>query len=148
VDCGTVVNPDTVVAQIESGVIYGVSGALWGEITIKNGRVERSNFSDSRILRMSEGPPIEVHLIRNFEPPGGIGRAADGSLHEVQSSGSTQLRVWPASANTLVLVVAVGADGDNHRGEERTGPRGTVRDESIGLARRCQRRWRSRGVVG
>ena len=73
VDCGTVVNPDTVVAQIEGGVIYGLSGALWGEITVRNGRVEQSNFSDYRVLRMNEAPPIEVHLIRNFEAPGGIG---------------------------------------------------------------------------
>jgi isoquinoline 1-oxidoreductase beta subunit len=73
VDCGTIVNPDTVTAQIESGVIYGISGALWGEITLKQGRVEQSNFQNYRVLRMSEAPPIEVHLIRNFEAPGGIG---------------------------------------------------------------------------
>jgi isoquinoline 1-oxidoreductase subunit beta len=73
VDCGTIVNPDTVAAQIESGVVYGISGALWGEITVKNGRVEQSNFTDYRVLRMSEVPSIEVHLIRNFEAPGGIG---------------------------------------------------------------------------
>jgi len=54
VDCGTIVNPDIVTAQIESGVIYGISGALWGEITLKNGRVEQSNFSDDRVLRMNE----------------------------------------------------------------------------------------------
>lgn len=73
VDCGTIVNPDTVVAQIEGGVIYGISGALWGEITLKNGRVEQSNFTDYRVLRMSEAPPIEVYLVRNLENPGGIG---------------------------------------------------------------------------
>jgi len=73
VDCGTVVNPDTVVAQIEGGVIYGISGALWGEITVRNGRVEQSNFSDYRVLRMNEAPRIDVHVIRNFEAPGGIG---------------------------------------------------------------------------
>jgi isoquinoline 1-oxidoreductase beta subunit len=73
VDCGTIVNPDTVTAQIESGVVYGISGALWGEITLKDGRVEQSNFSDYRVLRMNETPPIEVHLVRNREAPGGIG---------------------------------------------------------------------------
>ena len=73
VDCGTVINPDTVVAQMESGVIFGISGALWGEVTLKNGRVEQSNFNNYRVLRMNETPRIEVHLVRNYEAPGGIG---------------------------------------------------------------------------
>jgi len=73
VDCGTVINPDIVKAQIESGVNFGVSAALWGEITLKNGRVEQSNFHNYRVLRMSEAPAIEVHLVRNNEAPGGIG---------------------------------------------------------------------------
>jgi isoquinoline 1-oxidoreductase beta subunit len=73
VDCGTIVNPDTVVAQMESGVVFGISGALWGEVTLKDGRVEQSNFDNYRVLRMNETPPIEVHLVRNFEAPGGMG---------------------------------------------------------------------------
>ncbi len=73
VDGGTIINPDTVTAQIESGVVFGIGGALWGEITLKNGRVEQSNFHDYRVLRMNETPPIEVHLVRNLESPGGIG---------------------------------------------------------------------------
>jgi len=73
VDCGTVINPDTVTAQIEGGVNFGVSAALWGEITLKNGRVEQSNFHNYRVLRMNEAPTIEVHLVRNLEAPGGVG---------------------------------------------------------------------------
>jgi len=73
VDCGTVVNPDIVKAQIEGGVVFGIGGALWGEITLKNGRVEQSNFNNYRVLRMNEAPPIDVHLVRNGEAPGGIG---------------------------------------------------------------------------
>ena len=73
VDCGTIVNPDIVKAQIESGVVYGISAALWGEVTLKNGRVEQSNFHNYRVLRMNETPPIDVHLVRNGEAPGGIG---------------------------------------------------------------------------
>jgi isoquinoline 1-oxidoreductase subunit beta len=73
VDCGTVVNPDIVKAQIEGGVIFGISGALFGEVTLKNGRVEQSNFNDYRVLRMNEAPAIDVHLVRNAEAPGGIG---------------------------------------------------------------------------
>ena len=73
VDCGRIVNPDIVRAQIESGVVYGISAALWGEVTLKNGRVEQSNFHNYRVLRMNETPPIDVHLVRNGEAPGGIG---------------------------------------------------------------------------
>src|SRR6202022_3388962 len=73
VDCGTVVNPDTVKAQIEGGIIFGISGALGGEVTLQNGRVQQSNFHDVRVLRINEAPSIEVHLVRNLEAPGGIG---------------------------------------------------------------------------
>src|SRR2546425_5442540 len=73
VDCGSIVNPDIVKAQIESGVVYGISHALWGEVTLKNGRVEQSNFHNYRVLRMNEAPRIDVHLVRNSEAPGGIG---------------------------------------------------------------------------
>jgi CO/xanthine dehydrogenase Mo-binding subunit len=73
VDCGSIINPDTVKAQIEGGIVFGMSGALWGEITLKNGRVEQSNFHEYRVARMNETPPIEVYLVRNLEAPGGIG---------------------------------------------------------------------------
>jgi isoquinoline 1-oxidoreductase beta subunit len=76
VDCGTIINPDTVTAQVESGIVFGISGALWGEITLKNGRVEQSNFHDYRVLRMNEAPRVEVYLVRNFEAPGGMGEPA------------------------------------------------------------------------
>jgi isoquinoline 1-oxidoreductase beta subunit len=73
VDCGSVVNPDTVQAQIEGAVIFGISAALYGRITLKGGRVEQSNFHDYRVLRMSEVPAIETYIVRNTENPGGIG---------------------------------------------------------------------------
>jgi CO/xanthine dehydrogenase Mo-binding subunit len=72
-DCGAVVNPDTIAAQIEGGIIFGISAALWGEITLKNGRVEQNNFNDYRVLRINETPLIEVHLVKSIEAPGGIG---------------------------------------------------------------------------
>jgi isoquinoline 1-oxidoreductase beta subunit len=72
-DCGMVVNPDTIEAQIEGGIIFGISAALWGEITLKNGRVEQNNFNDYRVLRINETPLIEVHLVKSTEAPGGIG---------------------------------------------------------------------------
>ena len=73
VDCGQIVNPDTIVAQIEGGIIFGISAALWGEITLKDGRVEQHNFNDYRVLRINEAPLIEVHLVKSTEAPGGIG---------------------------------------------------------------------------
>jgi isoquinoline 1-oxidoreductase beta subunit len=73
VDCGSVVNPDTVRAQVQGAVIFGISAALFGEITLKNGRVEQTNFHTYRVLRMNEAPAIEVHIVQNTEPPGGLG---------------------------------------------------------------------------
>jgi isoquinoline 1-oxidoreductase subunit beta len=80
VDCGTVVNPDIVKAQMESGIVFGITAALWGEITIKSGRVEQHNFHDYRMLRMSETPTVEVHLVRNAEPPGGVGEPGTSAV--------------------------------------------------------------------
>jgi isoquinoline 1-oxidoreductase beta subunit len=73
VDTGIVVNPDTVVAQLQGGLIFGLTAALYGKITIAKGRVQQSNFNDYRMLRMNEAPQIEVHLIKSGEAPGGIG---------------------------------------------------------------------------
>jgi isoquinoline 1-oxidoreductase subunit beta len=73
VDTGIAVNPDTIVAQLEGGLIFGLTAALYGEITIDKGRVQQSNFHDYRMLRIDQVPKIEVHLIKSGEPPGGIG---------------------------------------------------------------------------
>jgi isoquinoline 1-oxidoreductase subunit beta len=80
VDCGTVVNPDTVQAQIQSGIIFGTTAALYGEITLKNGRVEQSNFDSYQMLRMNEAPVIEVHVVPSSEPPGGLGEAGTSGI--------------------------------------------------------------------
>jgi isoquinoline 1-oxidoreductase subunit beta len=73
VDTGIPVNPDTIMAQLEGGLIFGLTAALYGEITIDKGRVQQSNFHDYRMLRIDQVPKIEVHLIKNGEFPGGIG---------------------------------------------------------------------------
>ena len=73
VDTGIAVNPDTIVAQLQGGLIFGLTAALWGEVTIEEGRVQQSNFNDYRMLRIDEAPPIEVHVIKSGERPGGIG---------------------------------------------------------------------------
>jgi isoquinoline 1-oxidoreductase beta subunit len=79
-DCGMVVNPDTVRAQVESAVVFGISGALWGDITFRNGRVEQSNFHDYRVLRMHETPVIETHIVASNEAPGGMGEPGTSAL--------------------------------------------------------------------
>ena len=73
VDCGIVVNPDIVVAQLESAIIYGLTATLYGDIHIEAGRIQQSNFHDYPLLRHAESPNIEVHLINITEPPGGVG---------------------------------------------------------------------------
>jgi len=80
VDCGTVVNPDIVKAQMESGIVFGITGALWGEITIKDGRVEQHNFHDYRMLRLSEAPVVDVHLVTSTEAPGGVGEPGTSAV--------------------------------------------------------------------
>lgn len=76
VDCGRVINPDTVKAQIEGSVVYGLSAALKGAITIQGGRVEQSNFHDYPQLRMDEMPEVEVHLVMSTDSPHGAGEPA------------------------------------------------------------------------
>ena len=88
VDCGVVVNPDIVKAQIESGIVFGLSAALWGQVTLKNGRVEQSNFPDYRVMRLNETPVIDVHLIQSSAAPGGIGEPGTAG-------------VFPAVANAI-----------------------------------------------
>ena len=80
VDCGTAVNPDTVRAQIQSAVMFGVTAALFGEISIKDGRVEQANFDTYPILRINEAPVVEVHIIESSEPPGGMGEAGTSAI--------------------------------------------------------------------
>jgi isoquinoline 1-oxidoreductase beta subunit len=73
VDCGQVVNPNTVEAQIAGAMVYGLTAALWGEITIDKGRVQQGNFDTYRMLRMAEMPEVEVHIVPSTEAPGGVG---------------------------------------------------------------------------
>lgn len=80
VDCGMVVNPNTVEAQVQGGIIFGITAALYSEITIKDGRVEQSNFTDYRMLRIHETPPVEVHIVKSTEAPGGIGEPGTAAL--------------------------------------------------------------------
>ena len=72
-DCGQMVNPDTVRAQVESAILWGLSATLWGEITVEHGRTVQSNFDNYRVARMGDTPIIDVHLVENHETPSGVG---------------------------------------------------------------------------
>jgi isoquinoline 1-oxidoreductase subunit beta len=105
-DCGTVINPDTVQAQIQSGVMFGVTAALYGEITLKNGRVEQANFDTYQMLRINEAPAIEVHVVKSTEPPGGMGEAGTSGIvpaigNAVFAATGKRLRKMPIDSNAL-----------------------------------------------
>jgi isoquinoline 1-oxidoreductase subunit beta len=106
VDCGTVVNPDTVQAQVQSAVMFGATAALYGAITLKDGRVVQSNFHDYRPLRMNEAPAVEVHIVRNSEPPGGMGEAGTSCVvpavtNAIFAATGKRLRKLPVDASAL-----------------------------------------------
>jgi isoquinoline 1-oxidoreductase subunit beta len=106
VDCGTVVNPDTVRAQIQSAIMFGVTAALHGEITLKNGRVQQSNFDTYQMLRMNEAPTVEVHIVPSSELPGGMGEAGTSAIvpavaNAVFAATGKRLRKLPIDAAQL-----------------------------------------------
>ena len=107
VDCGSTVNPDTVQAQIQGGLILGLGTALYDEITLADGAVQQSNFHDYRTLRMNEAPMIEVYHIRNEEAPGGIGEtgtaaAAPALGNAIFAASGKRLRRLPFGTGQLV----------------------------------------------
>lgn len=109
VDCGIVVNPDTVEAQLQSGIIFGLTAALSGEIGIENGRVMQSNFHDYPALRINEVPDIEVHLIKSAEPVGGVGEIgvppiAPAVANAVFAATGKRVRKLPIRLDELVSV--------------------------------------------
>jgi isoquinoline 1-oxidoreductase subunit beta len=106
VDAGVVVNPDTVQAQVQSAVIFGISGALYGQATLSNGRIEQSNFHDVRVLRINEAPLIETHLVQSTEAPGGMGEAATSALapavtNAIHAATGKRLRKLPVDPSQL-----------------------------------------------
>lgn len=106
VDCGITVNPDTVKQQIEGGIIFGLSAALFNEITIEDGRVKQSNFNDYRMLRIDEAPVIEVYLVKSTEAPGGIGEpgtagAAAALGNAILAATGKRIRKLPVNRHDL-----------------------------------------------
>jgi isoquinoline 1-oxidoreductase beta subunit len=106
VDCGTVVNPDTVQAQIQSAINFGITAALHGEVTVKDGRVEQANFDTYQMLRINEAPTIEVHIVQSREPPGGMGEAGTSAIvpavtNAIFAATGKRLRKLPIDTSAL-----------------------------------------------
>lgn len=79
-DCGQTINPDMIAAQVEGGIVFGLSAALYGDITIENGQTQQSNFNNYPVLRINEMPRVEVHIVPNHESPGGVGEPTVPSI--------------------------------------------------------------------
>jgi isoquinoline 1-oxidoreductase beta subunit len=106
-DCGLVINPDTVRAQIEGGIIFGLTAALKTEITLKDGRVEQGNFDDYQMLRIFESPEIEVHIVPSGENPTGVGEpgvppVAPALANAIFAATGKRVRRLPIRASDLV----------------------------------------------
>jgi isoquinoline 1-oxidoreductase beta subunit len=100
VDCGMTVNPEIIRRQIEGAIVYGLSAALYGKITFKDGRVEQGNFHQYPVLRMNEMPKVEVHIVQSSEGPGGIGEpgtppAAPALTNAIFAATGKRIRTLP-----------------------------------------------------
>jgi len=105
-DCGIAVNPETIAAQVEGGTLFGLTAALYGAITLKNGRVEQRNFNDYRPLRMNEAPVVETYLIKSAESPGGFGEAPTAAVAPAVTNAifaATGIRIRTLPVNTALL---------------------------------------------
>ncbi len=102
IDCGSVVNPNTVRAQMESGIIFGLSAALFGEITLEDGAVEQSNYTDYEMVKLRHAPEIDVHIIESTELPGGVGEPGTPPVYPalanaIFSASGKRIRSMPIS---------------------------------------------------
>jgi len=105
-DLGKMVNPNIVRQQLESSIIFGLGAVLYGEITLKDGRVEQTNFDTYQMLRMNEAPAIEVHIVQNAEPPGGMGECGTSCIvpavaNAIFAATGKRLRKMPVDATAL-----------------------------------------------
>lgn len=106
-DCGIAVNASSIEAQIQGGLLFGLSAALFSEITLREGAIEQSNFHDYRMLRINESPPVEVHTIKSGEAPGGLGEvgtaiAAPALANAIFAATGVRLRALPVNRALLV----------------------------------------------
>lgn len=106
VDCGIAINPDGVVAQVQGGTIFGLSAALFGNITFKDGKVEQANFDTYRVLRINEIPQIDTWRVESSESPGGLGEVstvtiAPAVVNAIYAATGKRLRSLPIDPKTL-----------------------------------------------
>ncbi|PSH67839.1 aldehyde dehydrogenase [Phyllobacterium brassicacearum] len=106
VDCGIAINPDTIQAQVQSAVMFGITAALYGEITVKDGRVEQSNFDTYQLLRMNEAPTVDVHIVQSGESPGGMGEPGTSAIvpaigNAIFAATGKRLRKMPVDTSLL-----------------------------------------------
>jgi isoquinoline 1-oxidoreductase beta subunit len=105
-DLGRMVNPDTVEAQIQSSIVFGLTAALYGEITLDKGRVQQTNFHQYQLLRMNEAPAIDITLVPSTEKPGGIGEPATALIgpavaNAMFAATGKRVRRMPFSADNI-----------------------------------------------
>jgi isoquinoline 1-oxidoreductase beta subunit len=108
VDCGIPVNPGSIESQIQGGLLFGLSAALFNEVTIEHGAIQQSNFNDYRMLRMNETPHVEVHIVDSGEAPGGVGElgtaiAAPALCNAIHAATGVRLRDLPVRRQLLAL---------------------------------------------
>ena len=106
IDCGQVINPDTVIAQVEGAIAFGLTATIKSAISIKDGRVEQSNYHDFQLLRMDEMPSIEVYLVDSQEPPTGVGEPAvpviaPAVTNAIYAASKRRIRRLPVRAEDL-----------------------------------------------
>ena len=107
IDCGQTVNPRIVESQLESGIVYGLTAALWGDVTLRGGRVQQRNFNDYRVLRLNELPLLDVHVITSDAKPGGVGEVAvppvaPSVCNAIFAATGKRLRTLPIAAHKLI----------------------------------------------
>jgi CO/xanthine dehydrogenase Mo-binding subunit len=116
VDCGIAVNPGSIEAQLQGGLLFGLSAALFNEITIEQGAIQQGNFNDYRMMRMNETPQVDVLIVDSAEAPGGIGEvgtaiAAPALCNAIHAATGIRLRELPVRREVLALDRRASTDG-------------------------------------
>ena len=111
IDCGIAVHPDNIQAQLEGGMVFGLAAVLRGQITLENGAVTQTNFTDYPMLKMSEMPRVECYIVPSNEPPGGVGEPGTGPIapalaNAIYAATGERVRSLPLSKHGLTVIAA------------------------------------------